>query len=52
MEKVTFRLDNYQPLFPMIYLILAAAIAVVGTKFELPPEVTGMLVGAALTSFL
>jgi hypothetical protein len=41
--------DNFRPLFPMVYLILAGGIAVAGHKTGLPPEVTGMLVGAALT---
>jgi len=47
MNPINF--DNFRPLFPMVYLLIAAGIAIAGHKFELPPEVTGMLVGAALT---
>ena len=41
--------DKYQPLFPMAYLILAAAIAITCHLLKLPETVTGLLVGAALT---
>ena len=41
--------QNYQPLFPMFYLIIAGLIAIGGHYAGLSETVTGMLVGAALT---
>ena len=42
-------LQNFQPLFPMLYLIIAGLIAIGGKYAGLDETVTGMLVGAALT---
>lgn len=41
--------QNYQPLVPMAYLILATLIAIGGHLAGLPEGITGLLVGAALT---
>jgi hypothetical protein len=43
------RLENYKPIFPMIYLCIAAAIAMIGKLIDLEPTTLGMIVGAALT---
>ena len=42
-------LEKCRPLFPMLYLVLASIIAVVGHLVKLPEGITGLLVGAALT---
>mgnify|MGYP001047078740 CR=1 FL=1 len=42
-------IEKYQPLFPMAYLVLAAVIAIVCHLLKVPPGVSGLLVGAALT---
>ena len=44
-----YKLENYKPIFPIIYLILAAIIAMVGKLVDLEPTTLGMIVGAALT---
>ena len=42
-------LDNYQPLFPLAYLLVAAVIAIVCHLMKVPDGISGLLVGAALT---
>ena len=42
-------LEKLKLLFPMGYLILAALIAIICHKMEVPNGVSGLLVGAALT---
>ena len=43
------KLENYKPIFPMIYLCIAAVIAMLGKIIGLEPTTLGMIVGAALT---
>ena len=47
--KAMINFQNYQPLVPMAYLILATLIAIGGHLAGLPEGITGLLVGAALT---
>ena len=42
-------LEDYKPIFPMIYLCIAAVIAILGKLAGLEPTSLGMIVGAALT---
>jgi len=42
-------MEQYKPLFPMAYLILAAVIAIACYKLGVPEAVSGLLVGAAIT---
>lgn len=42
-------IEKYQPVFPMVYLILSLAIVVICHLLKVPDGVTGLLVGAALT---
>lgn len=44
-----YKLENYKPIFPIIYLTLAAIIAMIGKLIDLEPTTLGMIVGAALT---
>ena len=47
MQKIN--IEKLKPVFPMIYLCLAAIIAVVCYKLGVPETITGLLVGAAIT---
>lgn len=42
-------IENLKPVFPMVYLVIAAVIAIGGYWAGLPESVIGLLVGAALT---
>jgi hypothetical protein len=42
-------IENLKPVFPMIYLAMAAVIAIVGYKLGVPEVVIGAIVGAALS---
>jgi len=48
-EKKPVDFEKYKPIFPMIYLVIAAGIAVGGNLLSIPGEITSLLVGAALT---
>ena len=42
-------IEKYKPIFPMIYLCLAAIIAIGCFLLNVPEGIAGLLVGAALT---
>jgi hypothetical protein len=43
------QIEKYQPIFPLVYLILAGVIAAVFHLLKVPDGVTGLIIGAALT---
>jgi len=47
--KEIINIEKYKPIFPMIYLVLAAVIAISCQLLKIPDGITGLLVGAALT---
>jgi len=48
-EKKPADLEKYKPIFPMIYLVISAGIAIGCNLLGIPEGVSGLLVGAALT---
>ena len=44
-----FNIEKYKPIFPMIYLLMAAVIAISCYLLKVPEGISGLLVGAALT---
>ena len=42
-------IEKYKPVFPMIYLLLAAVITMAFYLIEVPDVVTGAIIGAALS---
>jgi len=48
-EKKPISLEKYKPIFPMIYLVIAAGIAIGGNLLGIPEGVSSLIVGAALT---
>ena len=48
-EKKPIDLEKWKPVFPMIYLVIAAGIAIGGNLLGIPGEVSSLIVGAALT---
>ena len=42
-------IEKYKPIFPMIYLLLAAVITIVCYLIKVPEVVTGTIIGAALS---
>ena len=44
-----FNIEKWQLLFPLIYLLTAAFIAIVCHVLKVPDGISGLLVGAALT---
>ena len=49
MPENSFNLEEYKPIFPMVYLVLATIIVIVCKVFEIPDIVAGGLIGAVLT---
>jgi hypothetical protein len=48
-EKPKFDIERYAVFVPMAYLVLTAAIAILGNLLGLPKEVLGILIGAGVT---
>ena len=48
-EKKTIDIEKYKPIFPMIYLVISAGIAIGCNLLGIPEGISGLLVGAALT---
>ena len=44
-----FNVEKYKPIFPMVYLLLAAIITIVCYLIEVPEVLTGAIIGAALS---
>ena len=44
-----FNVEKYKPIFPMVYLVIAAVIAITCHLLDIPAGISGLLVGAALT---
>ena len=48
-EKKPVDLEKWKPVFPMIYLVISAGIAIGCNLLGIPEGISGLLVGAALT---